>query len=330
MVGGVGQGEYQRGLNYTHHTITLEQTMHNIFWMPATIAEEDHFTASLHFLIDNAPDIGQAIVDHITDAAGIARTRLLHAIDQPACSNSSRPDFLFECEDFNIICEHKVASRLRKGQLESYLTIRRRKRCYVVFISRDRCPVPAPVLRHDRYLRPRSLPANHFRWSGIYPIVSQRNERLARDFAEYMQLLGMAPVSIGPLGVDAGRLMRTADDICALADESGIGQPFRAIRSAAECNGLYARPYKYSIMYTAPWNRSRMLFTICATNTTDNHIAIYVSPSTFAEFYPTISRQAANRALGNEGWHEMDEAAIETFIEGLDMLLGKCQVNPSR
>ena len=36
--------------------------MSNIFWIPVTLAEEDHFTASLHFLIDNAPYVGQTII----------------------------------------------------------------------------------------------------------------------------------------------------------------------------------------------------------------------------------------------------------------------------
>jgi hypothetical protein len=304
--------------------------MINIFWVPPTLAEEDHFTASLHFLIDNAPEVGQALIDHIAEAAAIASTRFLSAVDHPYYATGQKPDFRLEGEDFDILCEHKVTSRLRVGQLENYLGIRRKKRTYVALIARDRCTVPALVLRHARYLRPRSMPAHHFCWSAFHPIIARRSDRLARDFTDFMQLLGMAPVPAAPREAGTGRAMLTVDDICVLADEAGLGRPFRTLRSAAERNGLYARPYKGCVMYTAPQNRSRLLFTVWATSTTDNHIGIYVSPSTFAEFYPAISRRKAKRVLGDEGWHEMDRAAIGTFIEGLDQLLAEYRGSVSR
>lgn len=305
--------------------------MINIFWVPPTLAEEDHFTASLHFLIDNAPEVGQAIVDHLAGEAGIASTRFVKSADHPYYISSRRPDFRLEGEDFDIICEHKVASGLRLGQLENYLGIRRKKRTYVALIARKRCKVPAPVLRHARYLRPLSGGADHYQWSGIHAIIARRSDRLARDFTEFMQLLGMAPVPSSPpvpeLG--AGRARLTVDDICVLADEAGIGKSFRDLRSAAERNRLYARPYNGCVMYTAPRNRSRLLFTAWATSTTDNHISIYVSPSTFAEFYPKIKRHEAKRVLGDEGWREMDRAAIGAFIKGLDTLLEEYRGNVS-
>lgn len=296
--------------------------MINIFWVPPTLAEEDHFTASLHFLIDNAPEVGQALIDHIAEAAAIASTRFLSAVDHPYYATGQKPDFRLEGEDFDIICEHKVAGHLNPGQLENYLGIRRKKRTYVALIARKRCTVPAPVLHRARYLRPRLAGADHFRWSDIYPIIARRRSRLARDFAEFMQFLGMVPIPAGPLGAEAGCPMPTTDAICALADEAGIGKSFRAIRSAAERNGLYARPYKGCIMYTAPYNRNRLLFTVWAASATGKHISLYVSPSALTEFYPAISRRAAVSALGSEGWHELDASDLGAFITGLDTLLG--------
>ena len=124
--------------------------------------------------------------------------------------------------------------------------------------------------------------------------------------------------------------MLSADDICVLADEAGLGRPFRALRVAAERNGLYARPYKGCIMYTPSWNRSWLLFTAWAISATERRIAVYVSPSSFAEFYPAISRRAAANALGSEGWLELDAAGVRMFITGLDTLLGseRASVSP--
>jgi hypothetical protein len=295
--------------------------MHNIFWMPATLAEEDRFTTSLHFLIDNSPKIGQAIVDHLMKTAKIPATRLLGVTDHPACDNGAKPDFLFECQDFDIICEHKVASRLRPAQLETYLKIKRAKQCYVALITRDTCAVPTDVLRHARYLQPQASLAGHFRWHEIYDIVSQHKSRAARDFAEYMQMLGMAPLPTPPIRSGTESTTSALKRICVLADEEGIGQSFRAIKEAAERNGLYARPYKYSIMYTPPWNKTRMLFTVWAENTLGNHFAAYISPSTFAEFYPPITRQEAEKELGQEAWHDLSRSAAKHFIDGLDRMM---------
>ena len=56
----------------------------------------------------------------------------------------------------------------------------------------------------------------------------------------------------------------SAEEVCALADGSGVGNDFRKIKKTAEDIGLYPRSYKSSIMYTPPFQKNRMLFTVWA------------------------------------------------------------------
>lgn len=44
---------------------SVEKLMNNIFLLPPELAEEDRFTACLHYAIDNIPELGQVIVDFL-------------------------------------------------------------------------------------------------------------------------------------------------------------------------------------------------------------------------------------------------------------------------
>ncbi len=112
----------------------------------------------------------------------------------------------------------------------------------------------------------------------------------------------------------------TAEEICGIADSQGIGKEFRSIKEAAEQLGLPVRPYKHSIMYTPPQNRSRMLFTADAIPRPGG-LRLYSYAKAFAEYFPVSEEEALN-GLGPDGWQELDHTAVEGFITGLKRLLG--------
>ena len=121
-------------------------------------------------------------------------------------------------------------------------------------------------------------------------------------------------------GTSAG-IMKTVDEICEIADEAGVGADFRSILQAASDVGLYARPYKTSIMYTHPRRRNRMLFTVWAQKR-DHGIAIYAGPNEFVEFFP-LNELEVVEALGLEasGWHGLNSEEVMQFSNGLRNLL---------
>lgn len=112
----------------------------------------------------------------------------------------------------------------------------------------------------------------------------------------------------------------TVEEICALADNAGAGEIFREILSVASELGLYPRPYKKSIMYTPPFQRNRMLFTVWAEKQ-NNGIRLYVSPAEFAEFYPVSEDEAAAfLGLENCGWQTMDDKQVRSLLVGIKEL----------
>jgi len=111
--------------------------------------------------------------------------------------------------------------------------------------------------------------------------------------------------------------IHTVEKVCNLADSVGVGKSFRTILNFGQVLGLYPRPYKKSIMYTPPFQRNRMLFTVWAEKR-NNGLRLYASPKEFAEFYPVSEDEAATALqLVNSGWQEMNEREVERFIEGL-------------
>lgn len=74
------------------------------------------------------------------------------------------------------------------------------------------------------------------------------------------------------------------------ADSSG-GRTMQAIVEAAERNGLYPRPYKYSIMLAPPQKRTRYLATVWRLSRTQ--IVLTYSGEAFAEFFPLQAAEVA-------------------------------------
>lgn len=170
--------------------------MSNIFLLHSGLGVEDRFTAGWHYLIDSYPDIGQAVVDVLLQAAGHRSATFLHAEDHPVGTSEDRPDFLLHCDTIDIICEHKLASPLGHRQLQRYLALPRPRPFVVALITNSACVIPPEVLATPAYLRPVAGQVPYTRWQDVYPIIAAHPSRLARDFAAYMRTLGMQPWTV--------------------------------------------------------------------------------------------------------------------------------------
>jgi len=120
---------------------------------------------------------------------------------------------------------------------------------------------------------------------------------------------------IRPRAVDRPRRM-SVDDVCSLAERSGIGQDFQILFEAAQRHGLYPRPFAKSIMYAPPSNRTCALHTVWAQPEAHGALTVYVETPAFAEFFP-VSEKTASETLGPAGWRSMtteDVAAHGTSL----------------
>ncbi len=125
--------------------------------------------------------------------------------------------------------------------------------------------------------------------------------------------------------VPARKPRTTVEEICARADQSGTGREFRAILEAARKHNLYPRPYKQSIMYTAPAKRTRMLFTVWISSKTSGEPSMWIAPDAFAEFYPPLTEEEATSILGPSGGRTMTYADVEAFLANLDRLFERIE-----
>jgi hypothetical protein len=79
--------------------------------------------------------------------------------------------------------------------------------------------------------------------------------------------------------------------------DSPNGRRMLAIVEAGERNGLYARPYKWSIMLAPPQKRTRYLATVWRVS--DTQIVLTYSADAFAEFFPVAAKEVS-ATLGAE------------------------------
>ena len=222
--------------------------MTNIFMLPSSLGEEDRFTASLHYLIDSTPAIGQQFVDAIHGSAGRQSSRFIRSEDHPNVDIDNRPDLLLECADFDIFCEHKLFSPLGDRQLERYLGISRNKSAYVALISLGSCIVSQDVRNNPNYLRPND--AAHFNWRELYPAISTGDDRLGRDFIAYINSLGMKPLDLPNGWGDLFTCRTTAE---------AFGMQFQSIRDnfskiGAQCT-IDGSRLGFQIRKPTPWLR---------------------------------------------------------------------------
>jgi len=143
------------------------------------------------------------------------------------------------------------------------------------------------------------------------------NQILVRELTEPEVEIDMPPPK--------KRIMLTLEEILEVADSAGVGEDFRAILEVSQKYGLYPRPYKKSIMYTPPFKRNRMLFTVYTENY-DNRIKLWLGPSPFTEFYEITEEEVAQALnVKGDGWQMMDSEQVADFIQGLHALFGKIE-----
>jgi hypothetical protein len=104
--------------------------------------------------------------------------------------------------------------------------------------------------------------------------------------------------------------------------ESPRGRRLTRIVEAAERHGLYARPYKYSFMFTSPSNKTRSLAVIWSHGFGDE-LRWSHSAESLAEFLPITSEDVLE-TLGSEGQHTIaSDAEADALIRKLDVLFAR-------
>jgi hypothetical protein len=155
-------------------------------------------------------------------------------------------------------------------------------------------PVPAGL---DAYLAYRER---------AMAFIESRNRRIAAFVAEY------------PPRTEPPWASTRFEAVLAQADAVGQREVLEELLAAGERLGLYARPYVGSVMFTAPANRTRMLFTVWPETRATR---MWVSADAFEQFFPEISADEARRQLGPDGKRDLDQTAAREFIAGLERLL---------
>ena len=141
----------------------------NIFRIAASdLGPEDRFTALLHYLVESIPSIGQGMVDVICERSGLAPATFEMAANHPAGDAENKPDFMLSCEEFDILCEHKLGSELGERQLERYLELPKSRPTYLVLITNRTHSISEDVLQSSNYLRPKDSPTPIFYWEDFY------------------------------------------------------------------------------------------------------------------------------------------------------------------
>jgi hypothetical protein len=171
--------------------------MPNIFMISSELKPEDRFTISWEYLLYRLPELGQTLINYISENSGIGSSRFVEALDQSkfAFSNKDKPDFLILCQDYWIVCEHKLNSPEKNDQLKRYCDlIHPEKELYVLFISNKIGEkIDDVVFNNPKYLRPSNSIIPYYQWESFYHIVKSSDHILAKEFTEYMEDLGMDP-----------------------------------------------------------------------------------------------------------------------------------------
>jgi hypothetical protein len=251
--------------------------MSNIFMLPGSLGEEDLFTARLHHLIESDREIGQHIVEAILHSAKRPISKFKSAVNHPNVGSENQPDFLLQCEDFDIFCEHKLLSPLGNRQLERYLGISWKRPFYVALISLGSCVVSQDVRDDPKYLYPDD--AMHFDWRDIYPVIGSRQHALGQDFTAYMNSLGMKP-----LPHDWKRLFTDGEKA------KYFGKHLEVVRKLGPCR---IDPARLGIQLSAP-AQGIQLFYICVEPAVSRRIRSVDGDVLVARVYVRADSSASN------------------------------------
>lgn len=167
--------------------------LRNIFRLTDYNGAEDRFTAAWGYILDREPALAQAVADIILKNQGLV-TKVIQVTDHPDCNSPKRPDFCIECEEFDILVEHKLDALLHENQLKNYLDLHSPRKTYVALIAPAYQTVPEQVLGNPLYLKPEGR--DHFKWSDFHGAVKSQPGWLTQEFADYMNSLGMAPFTL--------------------------------------------------------------------------------------------------------------------------------------
>jgi hypothetical protein len=110
-----------------------------------------------------------------------------------------------------------------------------------------------------------------------------------------------------------------------LADQNGVGQEFRCVYEQSPRYGFYPRLYKWSIMYTPPQNKTRVLLW-ARVQPRRGKFHLYVASTAFAEFYP-VPRYEAVRILGYNHHYALNLDDLKLFFAQLDELFKLIEAN---
>jgi hypothetical protein len=191
--------------------------MANVFFVSPDLAPEDRLTAYWNYVLDAVPGVGQAFVDHVSSCSGLAKSQFLGSVDHPMGDRENRPDCLIRCRDYDLLFEHKLDSPLGRRQLERYLTLCQTRGQKLALVAASSLPLEGSVCDSPWFVRPREpgAPA-HFLWQDVHQIVRGFPDRIARDFAEFLEALGLAHF-----------------------DWAGLGDPLTFDEAARELRSLY-------------------------------------------------------------------------------------------
>ena len=167
--------------------------MANVFFVSPNLGPEDRLTAYWHYVLDAVPGVGQAFVDHVSSRSGLAQSPFLGSVDHPMGDRENRPDFLIRCRDYDLLFEHKLDSPLGRRQLERYLTLCQTRGQQLALVAASALPLEASVCDSPWFVRPREAGAPaHFLWQDVHHLVRGFPDRIARDFAEFLDAWGLA------------------------------------------------------------------------------------------------------------------------------------------
>lgn len=104
--------------------------------------------------------------------------------------------------------------------------------------------------------------------------------------------------------------------------EPGLQQALLEVVDSAVRNGLYPRPWKRSLMFAPPANRSRMLFTLSVRD--DDLVDLLCAPEAFETFY-ALEPAEVERQLGPTGPRSLQAAEVAAFADRLDELMADAE-----
>jgi hypothetical protein len=191
--------------------------MANIFFVSPALGPEDRLTAYWHYVLDAVPGVGQTFVDYISSRSGLPQSKFLGSIDHPMGDQNNRPDFLIRCQDYDVLFEHKLDSPLGRRQLERYLALCQTRGQKLALVAASALPLGASVCDSPYFVCPREAGApTHFLWEDVHRIVWGFPDRIAHDFANFLEAWGLAHF-----------------------DWAGLGDPFTSDESARALRLLY-------------------------------------------------------------------------------------------